>query len=147
MGHDGWVTRVRISENDASSRDEVLALYDAVGWTTYTREPDTLVRAIAQSSFCATARDDAGTLVGLTRVVSDDATIAYIQDVLVRPDAQGRGVGRALIEAALARYAHVRQIVMITDDEPGQRAFYESLGFTEGTDVSTGPIRAFVQFR
>lgn len=85
--------------------------------------------------------------MGLARVVSDDATIAYVQDVLVRPDAHGRGVGRALLEAALARYAHVRQVLLITDDEPAQRAFYEALGFTEGADVASSAIRTFVQFR
>lgn len=65
----------------------------------------------------------------------------------MRTDAQGRGIGRALLEVALARYAQVRQIVLITDDESGQRAFYEALGFTEGADVKCGPIRTFVQFR
>lgn len=146
VGDDGGVTSPRSAENDTPTGDELLALYTAVGWTAYTRDPGTLRRAVAQSSFNAAARDDAGLLVGFVRVISDDATIAYIQDILVRPDAQGRGIGRALLEAALARYAHVRQVVLITDDEPRQRAFYEALGFTEGAEVSSGPIRTFVQF-
>ena len=45
------------------------------------------------------------------------------------------------------RYQHVRQFVLITDNEPGQRAFYESLGFTEGSDFRPDPVRVFVQFR
>jgi hypothetical protein len=42
---------------------------------------------------------------------------------------------------------HVRQTVLITDDEPRQRCFYEALGFTEGADFRPEPIRIFAQFR
>jgi hypothetical protein len=38
---------------------------------------------------------------GLARAVSDNATICYLLDVLVRPDEQGNGVGRALVQAVL----------------------------------------------
>lgn len=126
---------------------EVLALYEAVGWAAYTRNPDLLVRAIRNSSFVVTARNGAGELVGLARAVSDDATICYLQDILVDPAFQGSGVGRALLEAVQARYRHVRQTVLLTDDEPGQRAFYEALGFTEGADFSPAPLRVFALFR
>lgn len=124
----------------------MLALYAAVGWTAYTDEPDTLVRALAGSSLVLAARDG-GTLVGLLRVVSDDATIAYVQDVLVHPGKQRSGVGGQLLDAALARYAHVRQVVLLTDAEPGQRAFYESRGFVEVHDVRPVPLRSFVLLR
>jgi hypothetical protein len=51
------------------------------------------------------------------------------------------------IRAALAeRYAHVRQHALLTDDEPGQRAFYEGLGYAETRDHGDGSLRAFVRF-
>ncbi len=50
----------------------------------------------------------------------DGATICYLHDVLVHPEAQRAGVGRALVRAALEPYAAVRQKVLLTDDEPGQ---------------------------
>jgi len=56
-------------------------------------------------------------------------------------------VGRKLLEAVQARFGHVRQTVLLTDNEPGQRAFYEALGFTEGADFSPGPLRVFALFR
>jgi GNAT superfamily N-acetyltransferase len=124
--------------------DDVLALYDAVGWTAYTRHPDTLRAALHGSSFVVAARR-ANELIGLARAISDDASIAYVQDVLVRPDAQRGGVGRALLGAVRERYAHVRQLVLLTDDEPAQRSFYEALGFTEIRDVGSGNLRAFVR--
>ena len=93
------------------------------------------------------ARDEEGALLGLARAISDDATIAYVQDILVNPSFQGAGVGRALFGQIQERYRHVRQTVLITDDEPRQRAFYESLGLTEGSDFRPEPVRVFAQFR
>jgi ribosomal protein S18 acetylase RimI-like enzyme len=126
---------------------EALALYESVGWAAYTRDLGLLVRAIRNSSFVVTARSVGGELVGLARAVSDDATICYLQDILVDPAFQGTGVGRTLLEAVQARYGHVRQTVLLTDNEPGQRAFYEALGFTEGADFSPEPLRVFALIR
>ncbi|SDL26341.1 Acetyltransferase (GNAT) domain-containing protein [Arthrobacter sp. ov407] len=125
---------------------EVLSLYESVSWSAYTRDPELLIRAIRSSSFVVTARND-GELIGIARVVSDDATICFLQDILVKPAFQKEGVGRALLTHVLERYQHVRQTVLITDDEPGQRAFYEAMGFTEGSNFSPEPIRVFAQFR
>ena len=125
---------------------ELLSLYESVGWTAYTRDPELLTRAIRSSSFVVTARNEEGGLVGLARVISDDATICYLQDILVHPAFQGTGIGRALIEQVAARYQHVRQTVLITDNEPGQHAFYEAMGFTEGSDFTPEPVRVFAQF-
>lgn len=124
---------------------EALALYDAVGWGAYTQEPAILEQALASSRHVVTARRD-GVLLGLARVVGDCAVIAYLQDVLVRPEAQGRGIGRRLVEEALAPFDTVRQQVLLTDAEPGQRAFYEALGFVEAHDHDPG-LRSFVRLR
>ena len=125
--------------------DALLGLYDAVGWSSYTRTPQVLEAAVAGSSYVVTARRD-GRLVGLARAVSDDATICYLQDVLVLPTEHRSGVGRALVGAVLDRYRSVRQKVLLTDDEPAQRAFYESLGYAEIGDYAGGTLRAFVRF-
>lgn len=134
-----------ITADDRPSREELLSLYDAVGWSSYTTDPDVLKAAVDGSTHVVTARfgDD---LLGLARVVSDGASIAYLQDVLVRPELQREGVGKALVSAALEPFGHVRQQVLLTDDEPGQRAFYESLGWSEIRDHGTGSLRAFVRF-
>jgi len=133
------------SESKHVPRTDLVGLYSSVGWAAYASDPDALVRAVEQSSYVVTARDSDGELVGLARVISDEATICYLQDILVSPRQQRSGLGRTMLEKVLARYVHVRQKVLLTDDEPGQRAFYESLGFTEGHDFSPTPLRAFVR--
>lgn len=104
---------------------DVLALYAAVGWTAYTEAPETLEQALRGSSTVVAARDGQS-LLGLARVISDGASICYLQDVLVLPSHHRMGIGRALAERALDQYLHVRQKVLLTDDEPQQKAFYEA---------------------
>ncbi len=58
-------------------------------------------------------------LVDLYGSVGWTAYTKVVQDVLVRPDAQRSGVGRALVLRAFEPYASVRQKVLLTDDEPG----------------------------
>ena len=84
-----------ITADERPSREELLTLYDAVGWTSYTTDPDALEAAVDGSTRVVTARYD-GDLLGLARVLSDGASVAYLQDVLVRPELQREGVGRAL---------------------------------------------------
>jgi len=42
-----------------------------------------------------------GTMVGVARVVTDRATFAWLCDVFVTPDHRGRGLGKALVTAAV----------------------------------------------
>lgn len=136
-----------LSTSTAIPDVEILSLYNSVGWTAYTNSPDLLFQAIKSSSFVVSAWNEDDKLVGLARTISDDATICYLQDILVHSDLQGTGIGRALFEQVKERYRHVRQTVLITDDEPQQRAFYQSLGLTEGSDFSIGPVRVFAEIR
>lgn len=136
---------ITLREGRDVPRDALLALYTSVGWTAYTQHPQALVRAVANSTWVTTAWQG-DQLLGLIRVMSDDVSILYVQDILVFPEAQRNGVGRRLLEAALARFAHVRQKVLITDDEPRQHAFYRALGFTDTRTLERAPVRTFVRF-
>lgn len=137
---------MELSTTKVPSEEEVLTLYNSVGWSAYIDQPEVLFEGLRNSACAIYAYDDDHQLVGLVRVVSNNATICYVQDILVRPSAHRAGVGRALFSAVQAKYGHVRQLVLITDDEPVQRAFYESMGLTEGSDFRPGVIRTFAKF-
>ena len=128
------------------SIDEALELYSAVGWSAYTDDPESLTGSIAGSHRFFCARGAGNNLVGLARTISDGHTIVYLQDILVHPEHHRSGIGRELMDAVLAAYEGIRQFVLLTDDEPGQRAFYESCGLTEVHDVRPHSLRAFVRF-
>ena len=136
---------VALIDPQTLTEDELVGLYDSVGWTAYTRAPAQLLTSVRGSHRVAAARSG-GELVGLARTISDGVTIVYLQDVLVRPEAHRRGLGTRLVRTVLDADPHVRQRVLLTDDEPAQRAFYTALGFTETHDTDP-PSRAFVQLR
>lgn len=137
------VTIIPCTALDLPGASELAELYDAVGWSAYTRDLESLRAGLRGSLRVVVARAD-GRLVGLARVVGDGATICYLQDVLVHPAARRQGVGGRLIQEAFAPFTAVRQHVLITDEEPGQKAFYESLGFSQFGEAIPG--RAFVRF-
>ena len=117
-----------IREYKTYDETEILGLYASVGWTAYTEQPESLRRGFEASLLVLAAYED-GALVGLIRVVGDGQTIVFVQDILVHPSCQRRGIGTTLLKEVLKRYSHVRQIELTTDDTPKTRAFYESVGF------------------
>lgn len=139
------MTRDLSVREELPAQNEAIRLYDSVGWSAYTRDPALLMASLTGSHRVYTARTGSDEPVGLARTISDGATICYLQDILVQPSHQDRGIGRALMDRILADYGHVRQVVLLTDDEPRQRAFYESHGLTEVHDVAPRPLNAFVR--
>lgn len=115
-------------ENISIASDQIEGLYNSVGWVTYTNDMATLCRGISRSLYVLTAWDDER-LIGLIRVIGDGETIIYIQDLLVNPTYQQQGVGERLMTKTLAVYKGIRQKVLLTEDAPLVRHFYEKNGF------------------
>lgn len=142
---------IEFADDEVVPIQELVELYESVNWILYSADPDGLARAVDRSTYVITARDmteeGEGRLVGLARCMSDDVSIMYLQDVLVHPDHHRRGIGRFLVMVCLHKFDHVRQKVLLTDDEPGQAAFYESLGFENLRDFGPPTVNAFVRFR
>ena len=120
---------------------EILDLYTAVGWTAYTENPEALRRGYENSLLVLGAYED-DNLLGIIRSVGDGATVVFIQDILVFPAHQRKGVGSALLQAVLDRYAGVRQIELVTDNTEKTVAFYQSMGFH---DLSELGCRGFMK--
>ncbi len=73
---------------------------------------------------------------------------AYLEEFYVAPDRRGRGLGRALLEAAmeLARDEGARRIELGTnEDDTAARALYESAGFTNRDGGPDGPVMFFYE--
>lgn len=66
--------------------------------------------------------------VGLTRVITDETTFAYLCDVYVLPEHRGQGLGRWLVECVLGspRLQGLRRWMLVTRDA---HALYRPLGF------------------
>ena len=113
---------------------EILNLYSSVGWTAYTDDPVSL-KAGFENSLLTLVAYDGDMLIGVIRTVGDGQTIVYVQDIIVLPEYQRRGIGTALVKAILTHFQSVRQIVLSTDNTSKTIAFYESLGFVKLTDI------------
>ncbi len=124
------------------SREELVELYASVGWSAYTKDPGALVRAVDNSTYVACLRDG-DRLIGIVRGMSDDVSVFYLQDLIVHPDHQGSGHGRGLLDHIVERFAHVRQKVLLTDDEARQHRLYRSVGYRDVTEVDS--LHAFVK--
>jgi len=125
---------------------QLVDLYNSVGWLAYTTDEQRprLQQAIQNSTYVVTAWNGE-TLAGLARCLSDDVSICYLQDILIHPEYQRRGIGRKLLVNCLERFAHVRVKVLLTDDEERQIIFYESLGYKNTKDLKKIPLNAYVQ--
>ncbi len=119
-----------IREYSGYREEEILALYTAVGWAAYTRDPQTLRQGFEHSLLVLAAYDNEE-LLGIVRAVGDGYTVVLIQDLLVRPDRQRQRIGTALLRAVLERFPRVRQIELVTDNSPETVAFYRAMGFSE----------------
>ena len=116
------------------SEAEILPLYKAVGWSNYYKHPEMLKKAYA-GSLCTLAAYEDETLTGIIRCVGDGYSILFIQDILVYPEHQHKGIGTALMKAVLEKYSHVYQIELATDNTAKTIAFYKSFGFHNLSDI------------
>ncbi len=66
--------------------------------------------------------------IGLARVITDFATFAYLCDVFVLEDYQGRGLGKFLMQTVLEypQLMHLRRFILATRDAHG---LYSQFGF------------------
>ena len=125
---------MKIREYIGYNEEEILNLYSSVGWTAYTDQPEVLKRGFENSLLTLAAYEE-DRLLGLIRTVGDGETIVFIQDLLVFPEHQRKGVGSALMRAVLDRFSHVRQIQLATDNTEKTKAFYCSCGFRDLSEI------------
>lgn len=110
--------------------EAVVELYRAGGWWREDPAARAVIPAMVRGSFCfLLARAADGAIVGMGRVISDGVSDAYIQDVVVRREHRGRGIGREIVRRLVDRCleADIGWIGLVA--EPGTEAFYAPLGF------------------
>ncbi|NCJ06206.1 GNAT family N-acetyltransferase [Synechococcales cyanobacterium C] len=127
----GVKSRILFSKERELDLYELEELCDAVGWS---RRPLRKVRKAIQHSFLVISmweqRGNYRRLIGFSRATSDHAFNATIWDVVVHPDFQGRGLGRALMKEIIRelRNQDISNITLFAD--PHVVNFYRDLGFS-----------------
>ncbi|KYC38697.1 acetyltransferase [Scytonema hofmannii PCC 7110] len=109
---------------------ELEELCDSVGWS---RRPLRKVKKAIEHSFLVATmwqvRGNKRRLIGFARATSDHAFNATIWDVVVHPEFQGQGCGKALMKYVLKklRSEEISNVTLFAD--PHVVDFYRTLGF------------------
>ena len=116
---------ITIKKQEIVKLEDVLHLYQAVGWTNYTHQPEMLEQALSHSLAIYVALDG-DTMVGL---VGDGFSSILVQDLIVLPIYQRQGIGSALMKEALEDYKDAYQVQLVTEQTERTLEFYRSMGF------------------
>jgi GNAT superfamily N-acetyltransferase len=120
---------IRYSSNPAElDRERVHHWLSAHAYWAIGRPRQVQDAAIEASRNYAAYDEATGEQLGYARVVTDGVTFAWLCDVIVAPEARGRGVGVGLVEFVLADLdpMDLKRIALATGDAHG---LYERFGF------------------
>ena len=131
---------ITIRKQEIVKLEDVLHLYQAVGWTNYTNQPQMLEQALSHSLVIYLALDG-DVVVGLIRLVGDGFSSVFVQDLIVLPSYQRQGIGSSLMKQALEDFKEAYQVQLATEQTEENVGFYRSMGFeTLSTYDCTGMI-------
>lgn len=119
---------ITIKKQEIVKLEDVLHLYQAVGWTNYTHQTQMLEQALSHSLAVYMALDG-DAVVGLIRLVGDGFSSVFVQDLIVLPSYQRQGLGSALMKEALKDYKDAYQVQLVTEETEKNVGFYRSMGF------------------
>lgn len=121
--------------------DEYLYLRAQVGWVQLTDRQAQL--AIENCLYTVKAVDENGYLLGMGRIVGDGAVICYIQDLVVIPEAQGKGVGSMIINSLIDYVKSIKEegttMMLCLMCAKGREPFYEKHNFMARPTAKLGP--------
>lgn len=128
------MTVMQIRDTKTFTPQQVQDLFLSLDWSSG-YYPERLVRALQNFGAVYSAWDD-DRLVGLAAAIDDGEMTAYVHYVIVRPDCQGRGIGRQLIDRIKHHYRDYLRIVLTAYND--KIPFYERCGFH--TEPSETPM-------
>ncbi len=88
--------------------------------------PEVMSRMVSEADVIATARDEAGVLVGVSRALSDFAYCTYLSDLAVDRAYQRKGIGRELIRRTHEAAGHGTSLILLA--APAARSYYPHIG-------------------
>lgn len=124
--------------------DEYRRLRREVGWEEV--DPQAVAAGLEGALFSVCIESPEGEILGCARVVGDGGIYFYLQDIIVRPSYQGRGLGKRLMDATMDYVsAHAREnsfVGLMAAD--GVAAFYRRYGFEDRPPGRPGMYRMWV---
>lgn len=114
-------------------------LRTSVGWTNFS--PEQTQTALKNSVLDIVAYDQEKA-VGIGRIVGDGAIYCYVQDVVIHPDYQGKGIGSTILNKLIEKMTQNledggRMSLGLVAAE-GKESFYRKFGFKDLPHEASG---------
>lgn len=99
--------------------------------TSWSSQPEEVFTVALENSLLTVAAYYNGDIIGMGRMTGDNILSFFIQDIVVLPDYQNKGVGTLLVNSLLDYvYKHaVSSTVVCLMASKGKESFYEKIGF------------------
>ena len=119
-----------IRYTDSITPEEYMELRRKVGWRQFPMEE---ARNCVENAYMVLCVRDEDRAVGVVRLLWDGGYVAFLSDVIVDPEYQGRGIGRTLVEAVIQRIRDDMKpgymVKLNLNSAKGKEPFYEKFGF------------------
>jgi GNAT superfamily N-acetyltransferase len=132
-GHAAWMARAIPPSGYRLAREEgrldpaeFIAVVRASGLGRPVDDPARMAAMLAGANLVVTARDGAGQLHGVARSLTDFAYGCYLSDLCVVPQAEGLGLGRALIAETKRIIGPGSMLLLLSAPKP--MSWYPKLG-------------------
>ena len=125
-------------KNNIPTLEEYTYLCESVGWTNYMNF-EVVETSLKNSIHCITVNDNEQ-IVGMGRIVGDGAIYFYIQDIVVHPEYQKKGIGNEIMNLLvdyLNLHAPDKAFVGLFASQ-GKESFYEKFDFKDYSPNMTG---------
>lgn len=130
---------IQLKYNDLDV-DTYLKLRSGVHWKELTQKQ--AEQALNHSLYVVAAFQN-DSCVGMGRLVGDGSVICYVQDLIVLPHVQGKGIGSMILSALKEQVESIREpgteMMFCLMCAKGREAFYEKHGFLARPTDCLGP--------
>lgn len=129
---------MKILEN-INNVQEFNELYDAVGWGAYDNEVSEI--ALKNTMYSVSIYED-DKIIGYGRLIGDGIVFLYIHDIMVKPEYQGKGIGKTIMNKLIDKINELRKINpylrAYLGASIGKEDFYKKCGFITRQEANLG---------
>lgn len=129
---------MKILEN-IDNVEEYNYLFDIVGWGSYPKEISK--KALSNNIYSVSIYDN-DNIIGYGRLIGDGIIFLYIHDIMVKPDYQGKGIGKTIMQKLLSKVEELRKenpdLLLYLGASKGKEDFYRKCGFITREEAGLG---------
>lgn len=129
---------MKILEN-IDNVEEYNYLFDIVGWGSY---PVEISKKALSNNIYSVSIYDNDNIIGYGRIIGDGIIFLYIHDIMVKPEYQGKGIGKTIMQKLLSKVEELRKenpdLLLYLGASKGKEDFYRKCGFITREEAGLG---------